>query len=198
WLLTAGEHTRDTQIDELVERAKRVGRDVEGAMKHRVARARNLPERSCARHIDFTGRREDAEHNSRGVLFDRRLRIGHHGCELDIRVAEAAAAWANHDDRRNAETANSFDDRAVRRREPAEEKARTELDAVRAASFGFKGIVDRTAADLEDHGARILDSDVAVSQPNGRVGARCWGTDNLEHQRRSHDLQPPADFADSR
>src|SRR5262245_49966378 len=111
-------------------------------MKHRVARARNLPERSCTRHIDFTGRREDAEHDSRGVLFDRRLRIGHHGCELDIRVAEAAAARADHDDRRNAETANRFDDRAVRRREPAEEKARAELDAVRAASFGFKGIVE--------------------------------------------------------
>jgi hypothetical protein len=94
------------------------------------------------------------------------LRVGHHGCELDIGVAKAAAARTNHDDRRNAETANSFDDRAVRRREPAEEKTRAKLDAVRAASFGFKGIVDRTAADLEDHGARILDSGVAVSQPD--------------------------------
>src|SRR5215468_5067557 len=47
-LLTAGEHTRDTEVDELVERAKRIGCDVERAMEHRVARARNLPERSCA------------------------------------------------------------------------------------------------------------------------------------------------------
>ena len=111
-------------------------------MEHRVARAGNLPERSGARHIDVTGRCEDAEDNSRGVLFDRRLRIGHHGGEFDIRVAEAAAARANHDDRWNTETANSLDDRAERRREPAEEKARAELDTVRAAGFGFKGIVD--------------------------------------------------------
>src|SRR5262245_29188483 len=104
-------------------------------MEHRVARTRNLPQRSCARHIDLTRRREDPEHNARSVLPDGGLRIRHHGRELDIRVTEAAAARANHDDRRDTQTTNRFDDRAVRRRKATEEEARAELDAVRAPCF---------------------------------------------------------------
>ena len=36
-LLPAGEYPRDAEIDQFLQRAKRIGCDIEGAMKHRLA-----------------------------------------------------------------------------------------------------------------------------------------------------------------
>ena len=158
--LAAGQHARDAEIDQLVERAERIGRHVERAMEHGLARADQIAQPLRPREVDAAVFGQDAEDDAVGAVRDGHLGVALHRGHLGLGVAESAAARPRHEDHRNRQPPLRLDQRAVGRRQAAQKQARAQLDAVGAARARFQRVIQRPATDFQPH--PIHDSLVAA------------------------------------
>ncbi len=87
-----------------------------------------------------------------GVVFEGEIDVALHRGEVVGAIAKAAGAGPDHDDDRDVDSGFGFDQGAERGRKAAQGQRRVQFDAVRASRLGGNAILDRSRADLQDHG----------------------------------------------
>jgi hypothetical protein len=108
----------------------------------------DFAERAIARDVYGAVRVEDAEDDAGGSSVEHGAGVVLHGGEFGFGVAEASAARADHGNDGNFKATLGFDDGADGRCKTAKEETRAEFDALGATTFGFDGVVERTATDF--------------------------------------------------
>ncbi len=123
-LLTAGENASDAQLDQLVQRAKGIGRDIEGAVKYRLTRADARTKRLRSANVDRAIRIEDSENNAVGAMLQEQVAVALHHGEFRRRVTESGLPWTIHRDDWDAGSLLNFQQRTKAWRQATKKQGR--------------------------------------------------------------------------